>query len=262
MWKALGPKNKRVKGSQFLGSEKELQSEAWRMAPSSLEGYQNNYSLIMENGDFLSLDFSPVRRMIHISLSLVSENDREYTAAIKDGHILQERERISRAPVDLEPRLAPFIKFFAQIPDPSLLRVMGGSFGAPKILAKDNPYNLRIYKLYLPRNPLKQLKEGLKQKRLKEAKPCSRLRRLWRRLPQETFDLGLGALMICILGYKGYLGFAELACLSGFYGIFSGAFDWLWRQRSPFVPKVAFFIGVSMLLVYWQVQYRMWAIYL
>ena len=258
----MGSKSKKVKHTKFFPSQKALKSEEWHCAPSILENYQHNYSLSLENRDFLSLDFNAARKMVHISLSLASEGGREYVATIKDGNILQERERISRLPVDLSWRLDPFIKFFGQIPDLSPLRAIGGNFGIPKLLSKDNPYNLRIYELYLPRSPWRLLKKYLEKRRAQEALACSRLQKLWRRLPQEAFDLGLGTIMIYILGFKGYLGFAELACLSGFYGIFSGAFDWLWRQRSPFIPKVAFFVCISVLLVYWQVQYRMWAIYL
>ena len=252
----------RTEDTKSLPTQKALPSEGWRVALSSFTGYQNNYSLAFKNGDFLNLDFSPTRKMAHISLCLASEQGREYTATIKNGYVIQERERISRSPADLGLHLEPFTELFAQIPAPSLLRVIGGNFGIPKILAKNNPHNLRIYNLYLSRNPWQLLKGYLEKRRAKEAKACSMLKRLWQRLPQEACDLGLGAFVLYILGLKGYLGFAELACLSGFYGIFSGAFDWLWRQRSPFIPKVAFFMGVSILLIYWQVQYRMWAIHL
>ena len=234
----------------------------WQFLPSKIAGYQHNYSLSLENGDFLSLDFSPSRRLLQITLSLASQNEKEYIATIKEGRVIQERERISRAPVDMSQGLSPFIELFGQIPDPSILRVMGGNFGAPKILAKDNPYNLKIYDLYLPRNPWKLFKEYLERKQQKEAKTCSRLERLWRRLPQEFFDLGSGAFLLYMLNFHGWVNFAELACLAGFYGVFSGAFDWLWRKRSPFLPKVVFFLGLSALLVYQQVQYRMWGLYL
>lgn len=265
----LRSRNRRIKYTKSKLSEKAFRSEKWCVSPSRLKNYQKNYSLNLENRDFLSVDFDAVRRIAHISLSLASEDYKEYEVTIKDGYRVQERERNSRSPIDLSSRLAPFAKLLTQIPDPLLVRALGGNFGIPKplslSLSKEELRRLRVYKFYFSRNPWKLFKRYLSSRRAKEAR-YSQKQNFWqgllRRLPQESFDLGAGLFLLYILNFKGYLGFAELACFSGAYGIFSGALDWLWRNRSPFIPKVAFFIAIGAVLLYWQVQYRMWAVYL
>ncbi len=244
------------------------QSEpSWWISPASQEGYIYNYCLetspSTDQGDKISVDFNPSRNMVRIKLTLAAEMAKEYIAVIKSGNILQQRENISRKPLDLTSRISPFAKYFCQLDEPGILQVIDGNFQLPKATTTYPKKELKYSKSFFKTGPsLWQLiKRHLVAKRQAESQLRGFGQRLLRRIPQESFDLSIGGLSFwaCL---QGYLDFAELAFVCGFLGIFGGAIDIFWRGRNPFIPKVAFFVGVSAVIVYFQVQYRMWAIYL
>ena len=247
---------------KFFSIEKSLKKRHWQVGPSLRRGYYYNYTIQTIEGDDLSIDFNPLDKVVRISLCPARENRKEYVTTLKAGTILQSREKLTKYSLDLTSRLSPFANYFSRLQNPALLQAIGGNFHLPKAPSGMHLYSrLPIRFLRQPQNPWKIFKKYIERKRRLEAEERPRLQKLWRRLPNELFDISIGVLLIWI-GSLGYLSLTELAFFSGCYGIFCGAVDWVWRQRPPFFLKTAFFVGVSSAIVYVQVQYRMWALYL
>lgn len=245
-------------------SEKQL-AHLWKVKPSQTEGYHRSYHTETQNGDLLAVDFNYPRRMVRISLQMASEGMREYVSVIKSGTILQEREVVGRRTVDLTHKISPLIPYFSLLPDTALLETIKGCYGIPQT----NPLATRNGKL--PTLPIyhkkygfslrKLLREYLEKKRQKEQQTTGFFRKLLHRLPAECLDIGIGFLMLGLFG-AGFMNLTELAGYTGSLALFCGAWDWVWRQRDPFIPKILALLSLSGWAVYWQIQNRMWAIFL
>jgi hypothetical protein len=245
-----------------LPDERELRG-LWRARPSTIDGYQRCYYSETQHGDRIEIDFNYARQMARILVALESDRGREYISVIKSGTIIQERELASKRSLDLTSRMAVFAKAFAALPDANVLRVIGGNYGLPILphlpdLRGDQWRELRP--LTHVWRPLQYVRRRLKARREREA-GRSFWQSLVHRLPAELGDLALGGALVWAY-LNQWLNLTELAGYAGALGVFSGALDWVWRQRDPFLPKVLALMGVSAFAVYTQVQYRMWAIFL
>ncbi len=260
-----------LNGMQHL-SDSDLRSGGpnyWKVGSSKIEGYYKNYSITTDAGDQIEVDFNYSRSLARILLRLDAENGREYIAVIKSGTIIQERELSSRRAVNMSFRMEPQLPYFRILQDEALLRTLGGVYGIPvqperKAGGEAPSYYGPNGNFEIPSRTLAlftRIREHLKKKKEQEANLETWWERFMFRLPDEALDLGLGAILI--LAYlQGYLNHTYFIGFIGFWGIFSGAFDWLWRQRSPFLPKVAALLALSGLGVWQQVQYRIWSIFI
>ncbi len=240
----------------------------WKTRQSQQEGFTRTYYTETPEGDELEVDFSFARRMVRICLRSASENGREYVSLIKGGTILQEREVAGKRSVDLTSRLSRFAQYFAFLPEAPVLEAIGGCYGLPEEplfpAGRDRggrgsdvlPITTRFSLLELIREYLAK-----KRDRARKERYAPWYSRLLRRMPAELTDLSVGLWL-----YWAYLqnmfGVTELAGYLGALGVFAGATDWLWRQRDPFLPKVMILMCASAVTVYWQIQYRMWGVFL
>lgn len=235
----------------------------WQVRSSDQEGFTRTYFTSTPAGDELEVDFHFARKMVQIRITLAEEHGRQYTAVIKSGTIIRERDITSRRALDLTSRMYPLREIFGYLPEEMVLRVIDGSYGIP-----NRPYldaGERAHRLPIPLfsgqlSLRDRLKKYLDQKREVEGK-LSALQRFVRRIPAEISDLALGSLLLWGF-FQDYLTLIEFAGFCGFLGIFLGAVDWLWRQRSPFLPKVILLLTGSLLAVYYQIQYRIWGVFL
>ena len=235
----------------------------WKVKPSEQEGYYRTYYMDTPEGDHLEVDFNNVRNMVRISLKPEREAGREYVAIIKSGTIIRERDVTSARPMDLTSRILPLIEKFGFIREDQVLRAIGGNYGIPL-----SPTAINLPRIYRetsldPRNLrlLDKLRNYIDEKRKEEAKPRTLAQRFFRRLPAEFIDLSLGFMLFGAY-YWQYLNLTELAGFVGFLGIMSGAVDWIWRQRDPFLPKVLSLLALSFGAVCYQMQYRLWGLFL
>jgi hypothetical protein len=241
----------------------------WKIGSSKIEGYYKNYSITTMEGDEIEIDFNHSRSLARIIIRPEAENNREYMAVIKSGTILQEKELSSRRSVDLSFRIEPNLRYFRILNDEALLRTLGGVYGIPREPERkaDRPYTSfyrsnRNFEISERRfRILNFIRTHLKRKKEIEESLESNWQRFVYRLPDEALDLGLGALLVLAYLY-GYVNHTYFIGFMGLWGIFSGAFDWVWRQRSPFLPKVATFLSFSGLAVFHQIQYRVWSIFI
>ena len=244
--------------------DRNLLERHWKSGASKQEGYYKNYSIDTADGDHIELDYNFPRQMVRISLKPHDEPGREFAVVIKSGTILQERELNRRRSMDLYSRFSRHAKIFAFLRDESILTIIGGTYGFPvKSVYSGNKE--KYHSDYIPRkhkkNFFQKIRSYLEKKHLRENQERSFQDALIRRLPDEILDLCLGSSLI-IFYFLGFFSNAQLATLSGFLGLSMGAFDWVWRQRNPFLPKVLFMLSISAFSVYTQIQYRMWGIFL
>lgn len=238
----------------------------WKTSPSKKEGYIRNYSTVTPEGDEIEVDFNFAREMARVSVRLEEENGREYYAVIKSGTILQERDVALRRPVDMSSRLKGVRPYFLFLQDRALLSALGGNFGLPEEPLYPEPgESYRLPETFLQgrkrRNLFQWILDHLKKKREIENQDHRFWKKMLRRVPDELFDISLGALLVGAF-FNQFLSITELAGYLGALGIFTGAWDWVWRQRSPFLPKVALMLAISAAAVYIQVQNRLWGILL
>ena len=237
--------------------------ENWLQTPSKLHGYYTNYHSITKEGDIINVDFNSHKRLVHISVCFKNEPDKEYVSILKSGVILQEREVSRSRVVQLDSRFMPLSHYLNQIPNPDLLYSIGGNYGLIYRKDQKQPFYYHTY-TDLKKFNLKEWIQGFLKKRikLKQKKALERtfIKKIFYRTYKEGLDIGFGVL--CLSFMRNHFNFSELAFFSGFYGLTCGALDWFWRGENPFLLKVALFISVSFILIYFQVQYRMWAIFL
>ncbi len=237
--------------------------QGWKESPSMLQGFYTHYHSFTKDGDELNVDFNVHKRLVRISAKLHQEPDKEYVSILKGGVILQEREQKSSRHVSLNSRFEHLGKHLSLINNPSLLQSIGNNYdvrsnrlSAHKIayhtISNTHSFNFKnwIYSFF---------KNHMEKKRAKQRK-----RGFWGNLFQQTltelFDFSIGAGAISFI--HTHFSFTELSVFSGAYGLLCGAIDSFWRAKEPFLPKVAFFICLSFIFIYMQVQYRMWAIFL
>ncbi len=244
----------------------------WKVKPSDLEGYIRCYYMVTPEGDELQLDYNFSRQMARVSIKLEAENGREYFAVIKSGTILQERDVASRRPADLTSKLRDSRGYFKYLNDDMVLKTIGGNYDLPdtSVFHHENDRPRRLEDFYGRGYPYASLKKPgfrerirqiLEKRRENEIRARTFGQKVLRRLPAETLDISLGALLIGAY-LQHLLSLTELAGFMGALGIFSGAWDWVWRQRSPFLPKVLLMLATSMGAVYFQIQNRVWGIFL
>jgi hypothetical protein len=240
--------------------------QLWKCKTSAQEGFARTYYTETIQGDHLEVDFNYGRRMARVSLRVAAENGREYVALFKSGTILQEREVAGKRSLDLTSRMAPLSAYFQCLGDESLLESIGGHYGLPTSPALPSR-GAGPRREYLPITTRFSVTRWIRDYFRRKRDQAARLRyrpwyeRAFQRAPSELTDLSLG---LCL--YYGYmqsaLNLTELAGYLGALGLFSGALDWVWRQRDPFLPKVAGLLASSAAAVYVQVQHRMWGIFL
>ncbi len=251
-----------MEGGEDLISDTKL-LYLWKVKPCERDGYYRTYYMDTPDGDHLEVDYNHSREMVQINLTLEREGGRQYTAIIKSGTIIRERDVTSARPVDLTSRLGAFHKNFGYLREEPVLRAIGGNYGIPgqpfafKIPRLNMMPDLSLRKL----NLLERLRNYLQKKRIDEQKPRPFLERIVRRMPAEMLDAGLGILVVWAY-FAGFINITELAGFAGFLGLLTGAVDWVWRQRNPFLLKVAVLLGVSAAAVFHQVQLRLWTIWI
>ncbi len=234
----------------------------WKMRPSEISGYARQYYSTTLDGDEITIDFNFPRQMARIMLTIAAEHGRQYIAVIKSGTILKETDVSARCPMDLTSRISRFRQFFLFIPDDTVLSVIGGNYGIP---ARPLPVRYRRKIIYFPSAPKlelgKKLRILLQRRRKRELEERSFFEKAVHRLKSEAFDFSLGG-VLALSYFQHLISIAEFAGLIGFLGIASGAVDWLWRHRSPFLPRILVMLGASAWAVHHQVQYRMWSLFL
>ena len=248
-----------------MEEENREQARFWKVSSSKIDGYIRNYFIESEEGDELELDFNFSRSLVRISYRPERERGREYIAVIKNGTILQERENISRRPVDLTFRISPHLPLFRMLQEPMVLRALGGVYGIPTEpdrSARPAPFEYQV-KLNLIKKfrPLERIRNHLEKKREIENRKMGWFGRFIHRLPAEAGDMTLGAILV-LFYLGGYLDLTRFAGYAGALGIMMGAWDWVWRQRDPFLPKVFLMLATSGTAVYYQIQHRLWGIFL
>lgn len=227
----------------------------WKVKASQREGFYRTYYTTTPDGDEIHIDFNNARAMVRIQLTVAHEGGRQYFCVIKSGTILQERDMTVGRPLDIASRMFPFRFLIGSIPDDMLRKAIGGSYGIPVSVPK-----ARRARLIVRRRP-SRMRLLLHRKRARENRPGTLFQKFLRRLPAEAFQTGC----ISALAYSqlhGYLSLAQFACLVGFFGLWSGAYDWVVRQKNPFLPRVAAMLGISAYAVWLEVQYSIWAIFM
>lgn len=237
----------------------------WSRQNPSIEGYDCNYSLETEDGDRLSVDFKRNRRLARICLRRSSERGREYCSVIKSGRIIQERELSSRQSMDLNFILSRFSDYFATLPDVDLLKCLRGQYQIPLhslnqtrgTQIEDALSTDYLRKIHFQNSLWRWFLSKRKENRYLEQKAKSYKERLYRRLSTECLDM-LPALWLIWAGLRGSLLLELSAFLLLFLGILTGAVDWFWRQRSPFLPKLMFYTTSGIGMIFLLFQYRVW----
>lgn len=227
----------------------------WRVKTSAREGFHRTYFTTTPDGDEILIDFNNTRAMARIQLTVAREGGRQYFCVIKSGTILQERDMTVGRPLDISSRIFPFRFLIGSIPDDMLRKAIAGNYGIPVSVPRSKRARLII------RKKPSRVKRLLALKRQRERRPGTRLERFLRRLPAEAFQTGC-VTALALSQLHGWLSLAQFACLVGFFGLWSGAYDWVVRQKNPFLPRVAAMLAVSGYSVWLQVQYRIWGMFL
>ncbi len=266
LWNGLGPSGSRkmheepagfAVNSSVMEVREQTLAPLWKVKPSRREGFHKTYYTETAEGDQILIDFNHARQMVRIQVTVEAEGGRQYACIIKSGTILQERDITVGRPMDITTRIAPLRHFIASIPDDMLRKTIGGNYGIP--ITGPMPGMRRARLVRQRRVP--RLQRFLRKKRARESQPASLFHRILRRIPAEGFQIAcVGGLALAYL--HNLMSIAQFACLVGFFGLWSGAYDWLVRAKNPFLPRIVGMLGISGYSIWLETQYKIWGIFL
>ncbi|NUM42862.1 MAG: hypothetical protein HUU45_14680, partial [Leptospiraceae bacterium] len=100
----------------------------WKKGKSSLRGFHKSYKAITPDGDVLQADFNYHERLVHLYVEVSGERGRAFSANIKQGSIIREKDITTGRSGSIKNRIHPFRHIFSCIPDNDLLESLGGAY--------------------------------------------------------------------------------------------------------------------------------------
>lgn len=218
----------------------------WRRARPSTQGFRKCYQAKTPAGDLLQLEANLHEGLVKFQLEPVNEKGACYTATVKKGMIIREREVNTGVSLPLKRKFEPFREIFSAIPDEEILKCVSGVYGIVWL-----PHNTRLLEeqpsLTLPQKETKKitlLKKFLKTVLKKKEEFIN-----WKDVKENIQDSALGLSLGSIMYYQ-FLDFVVVGWVLAFYGILSGGVDWILRKKRPRILKVLFFLGFGTYFFY------------
>ncbi|AXX16302.1 MULTISPECIES: hypothetical protein [Leptospira] len=226
----------------------------WKKETPAARGYTKSYSATTPSGDILEADFNFHEKKIRLTLEIAGENGKIYVVTVKNGEVIQEKDLSSGRMVPIYAKLAPFQEIFSCLPDPDLLKTLGGLYGISKqplgnIEERvERPWETSTrYDHIFGINREKSFWQRIFSRDREYKEPWSV--RVKKRFWSEFRDLVLGT--FSGLGiYYAYTDFYVLGFALAVFGLLFGGLDWMLRKRNPLLVKVLLFMSLGSYFYY------------
>lgn len=215
---------------------------AWKRRPSEIRGYERALYTTLDNGDYIRVDYNNGDQRARLYVEVHEENGSPYYSIISHGRITLERNNAGKST-----RVAEVLKEraseFATIPNNDVVALIANNYG---IRAGDSDSEKN-----------KQRRQELAEIRSKyfrkdestygfdsESQHIS----VSRFSLIDLFDLSAGLVLGGVFFLLNQYSFLALGGVLAFWGILTGFFDILIREREPLFIKIIFFLGLGIFL--------------
>ncbi|WCL48990.1 hypothetical protein [Leptospira sp. GIMC2001] len=242
----------------------------WKKQNSQLPGFTRSVKATTPDGDVLEADFNFHEKLVRISLEIANENGKIYSATIKNGSIIKEKDITSGRNYPISRKVRPFKDIFSCIPDADLLDTIGGAYEISltplgKVIERRvgrGIYQQEDFAGYQSGLPLSTKYDSIfgirRESWFQKWKRRRMERRIYRdpfwvrfrrRFWAETHDILLG-FGLAYFVYNYWFDYVILGLALGAFGFFSGGMDWALRKRDPLLLKVLSFLSLGSFFFY------------
>lgn len=212
----------------------------WKRSKTPARGYFKSYRAVSPVGDVFVVDYNFHENLVRLSLEPASEKGRAYTATIKKGTIIRERDVFNAANTSLKKKFYPFRNIFSCIPDDDVLNSIGGVYDISKVsLGKKVQEDASSY-IPEAESVVVPTGESFFKRFLGKAKESYVEFKI--RFLDDLYDSILGV-SVCLAIYLHFFDYVVLGFSLAFMGVFFGGLDWILRNRTPFYLKVMSFLS-------------------
>ncbi len=217
---------------------------AWKRRPSEIRGYERALYTTLDNGDYIRVDYNNGEQRARLYVEVHEEDGSPYYSVISHGKVTLERNSAGKST-----KVAEIFKErasdFATIPNNDVVALIANNYG---IRASDTDSD----------------SEKDKQRRQELAETRSKYFRKDESTPGfdsesqhisvsrfnliDLFDLGAGLVLGGVFFLLNQYSFLALGGALAFWGILTGFFDILIREREPLFIKIIFFLGLGIFL--------------
>lgn len=217
---------------------------AWKRRPSEIRGYERALYTTLDNGDYIRVDYNNGDKRARLYVEVHEESGSPYYSIISQGRVTLERNSTGKST-----RVAEVLKEraseFASIPNNDVVKLIA------------NNYGIRIGDTTNDSEKDKQRRKELDETRSKYFRkgelspgsdiesqnfPASRFTLI------DFFDLGTGLILGGVFFLLNQYSLLALGGVLAFWGILTGLFDILIREREPLFTKIFFFLGAGTFL--------------
>ncbi|MCB1178938.1 MAG: hypothetical protein KDK36_15240 [Leptospiraceae bacterium] len=227
-------------------SDYDLYRTWWKRARPTTQGYQKCYQAKTPTGDLLQIEHNFHEGLVKIQIEPSSEKGSCFTATIKKGTIIRERDVHNGTSLSLKKKIHPFRIIFSCLPDEDILDAIGGKYEIIKIpLFRKQKESSELPEV----SPIK--KESFWKKVIQKRKDStsSGWRKLKERIGDDLKDAVFG-FSLCTAIYFHFFDFVIVGWSLAIAGFLFGGIDWLLRKRDPLLTKVLIFFGTGSYFFY------------
>jgi len=214
-------------------------------------GFQRSFTAETPLGDIIQADLNFHDKLLKLTLEISRERGKTYTASIKNGSILKEKDITSGRNLPLYNKIYPYKDLISCIPDTDFLEAVSGAYDIYKPNFPEQFEYGRVDSISTKYDHIFGIKrETYLQKFFREWKE-NRIRikkakgPLWQRIKRrslgELHDLILGTSLSTAIYYH-YFDYVILGLMLGTMGVVTGGMDWWLRKRDPLLTKVLLFL--------------------
>jgi hypothetical protein len=220
-------------------SDYDLYRTWWKRARPVTQGYQKCFQAKTPTGDRLQIEHNFHEGLVKLQIEPATDKGSCYTATIKKGTVIRERDVNNGTSVSLKKKIYPFRIIFSCLPDEDILETIGGNYEIIKIplFRKKVEDQVELSRIATPQ------KESFWKRvfsRRSNVSKKSYLQKLKERGLDDLQDSILG-LSLCSVLYFHFFDYMILGWSLAVIGFLFGGIDWLFRGRDPLLAKVLIF---------------------
>lgn len=226
----------------------------WKKSTFKSQGYQKTYTLKTPKGDVLQADFNFHENLVKLTLKIAAEKGNTYTAVVKKGNLIRERDASNKRSFPVKKKFLPFKDIFSTLPDEDLLVALGGTFQISTVslgrkqtdetFDKSGDYS---YKDILSDETFfSRLKRRFRSESVPKLPLWTRFKqRFWGDLHDSVLGLSIGSAV-----YFQFFDLTLLGLVLASLGVVSGGMDLQLRKRPPLFTKIFLFLAFGSYFFY------------
>ncbi len=198
-----------------------------------------------DNGDYIRVDYNIKEERVRLYVEIAAEGGNAYYSVIKDGRITAERSVSSGRSFGFADKFRERAELFSSIPNKEVVRLVKGNYGIDEDYERKKRNEERVRRLEETRqryfgkedisNPYAASRTNSNKKEAAISTGISI------GIP-DFVDLLIGTVLSLASFYFMQYSFIAMGIMSAFYGLSTGLFDMVVRNRPPVFIKMIIFI--------------------